>query len=584
MAPKLSTKIIVIASVLVLSVAGISSPVLAASPLESKYESSSLKDISNSTAAENLLQSNIKEMVFKFYFDPALVPDMDFAKVVLPKYIEDMNRILAKNTNRQLVFNPETDIILTDTQPHSNQALPPLPVESFEIWAYAVPTSYSVSYGGYAGIDDSGAGVLAGLKWTQIYDPEQVTLVELTDYWTQINNMLHELAHVFGAGIGEYYKLSNIQDATGVEPFLNINIYDQNDSFWSGKPDFMPDPLLKNAAQDNSAMQPFSRENLINFVKYSELTATIISNDYRNEIPTVDLSQINIEVVSADESPIDAATIKIWSVVGGSPYQTQLLVDGFTNANGGLSFAWGSLSNPHNSYDFLRLIKVYKDGYIASAKYVSIFDADIEKQVNGSDYLNITIKLIPVDVPVEPTFADVTVDNFAWPFIERLHAAGITGGCSLTPLLYCPDQIVTRGQMAVFLERSMKGSSFFPTTDQVSFNDTVNHWAGYWIEALALDGVTSGCGNGNYCPDEPVTRAQMAVFLLRAKYGAQYMPPPTSELAFQDVATNYWAAVWIEQFKNEGITSGCGNGNYCPDEPVTRAQMAVFLTKAFNLP
>jgi hypothetical protein len=72
-----------------------------------------------------------------------------------------MNTILAKNTNRRLVFNPETDIILINTQPHTNQAVPPLPVENFEIWAYAVPANSTVSYGGYAGIDVSGAGVLA---------------------------------------------------------------------------------------------------------------------------------------------------------------------------------------------------------------------------------------------------------------------------------------------------------------------------------------------------------------------------------------------------------------------------------------
>jgi hypothetical protein len=51
-----------------------------------------------------------------------------------------------------------------------------------------------------------------------------------------------------------------------------------------------------------------------------------------------------------------------------------------------------------------------------------------------------------------------------------------------------------------------------------------------------------------------------------------------------DVPESYWAASWIEQLANEGITGGCGNGNYCPDTSVTRAQMAVFLVRTFNLP
>ena len=76
----------------------------------------------------------------------------------------------------------------------------------------------------------------------------------------------------------------------------------------------------------------------------------------------------------------------------------------------------------------------------------------------------------------------------------------------------------------------------------------------------------------------------MAVLLLRAKYGAQYLPNPASGVVFADVPSDYWAAAWIEQLSSEGITGGCGNGNYCPDEYVTRAQMSVFIVRAFNLP
>jgi hypothetical protein len=77
----------------------------------------------------------------------------------------------------------------------------------------------------------------------------------------------------------------------------------------------------------------------------------------------------------------------------------------------------------------------------------------------------------------------------------------------------------------------------------------------------------------------------MAIFLLKAKYGASYSPPAVgSSTGFGDVPTDHWAAKWIKQLAAEGITGGCGSGNYCPDTPVTRAQMAVFLVKTFNLP
>jgi hypothetical protein len=75
----------------------------------------------------------------------------------------------------------------------------------------------------------------------------------------------------------------------------------------------------------------------------------------------------------------------------------------------------------------------------------------------------------------------------------------------------------------------------------------------------------------------------MAVFLLRSKHTSSYTPPAATGV-FADVNSGYWAAAWIEQLAEEGITSGCGSGNYCPTTVVTRDQMAVFLVRTFGLP
>ena len=186
------------------------------------------------------------------------------------------------------------------------------------------------------------------------------------------------------------------------------------------------------------------------------------------------------------------------------------------------------------------------------------------------------------------TFADVPTNYWSWMFIERLYSAGITGGCNSTPLQYCPETIVNRAQMAVFLEKGIHGSSYGPPAvgAGTGFGDVpANYWAAAWIKQLAVDNITSGCGNGNYCPEQAVTRAQMAVFLLKSKYGASYSPPALGAgSGFGDVPNEYWAAAWIKQLAAEGITSGCGPSTYCPETPVTRAQMAVFLVKTFNLP
>jgi len=187
-----------------------------------------------------------------------------------------------------------------------------------------------------------------------------------------------------------------------------------------------------------------------------------------------------------------------------------------------------------------------------------------------------------------PVFTDVPYSYWAWEWIETLYWNGVTAGCSTNPPMYCPEDAVTRAQMAVFLERGVHGSDYQPPVvgSSSGFNDVAtSYWAAAWIKQLAADGITTGCGGGNYCPEDPVTRAQMAVFLLRAEYGAAYNPPAVGgNTGFNDVSNGYWAAAWIKQLAAEGITTGCGNGNYCPEDPVTRAQMAVFLVRAFYLP
>jgi CSLREA domain-containing protein len=186
------------------------------------------------------------------------------------------------------------------------------------------------------------------------------------------------------------------------------------------------------------------------------------------------------------------------------------------------------------------------------------------------------------------TFWDVPLNYWAWDYVERLYAAGITGGCATSPLQYCPEATVTRAQMSIFLLRGIHGSSYNPPPvgSSTGFADVpTTYWAAAWIKQLAAEGITGGCGSGNYCPETPVTRSQMAIFLLRAKHGSSYNPPPVgSSTGFADVPTTYWAAAWIKQLAAEGITGGCGSGNYCPETPVNRAQMSVFLVRTFNLP
>lgn len=183
-------------------------------------------------------------------------------------------------------------------------------------------------------------------------------------------------------------------------------------------------------------------------------------------------------------------------------------------------------------------------------------------------------------------FLDVSPNHWAIDWINQLYAEGITGGCNPTPLRFCPEEYVTRAQMAVFILKTIHGSGYTPPASSTIFTDVPStYWAAAWINQLYNEGVTGGCNPSplQYCPDQYVTRAQMAVFLLRALHGSTYTPTVTGN-PFNDVPNTHWALAWINQLYSENITGGCAQNplQYCPEQFVTRAQMAVFLLKLIH--
>ena len=173
--------------------------------------------------------------------------------------------------------------------------------------------------------------------------------------------------------------------------------------------------------------------------------------------------------------------------------------------------------------------------------------------------------------PANQFYSNVTI------LVSDAITAGIGGG------LYGVDDNTLRQQMAVFLLKGKHGLCYAPPPCVGTFPDVPcpSQFAD-WIEALAAEGITGGCGGGNYCPQNPVRSDQMAVFLLKAEHGSSYVPP-TCNGDFPDVPCPSQFADWIEQLAAEEITGGCGGGNYCPSNPNTRGQMAVFITKTFHL-
>ena len=159
---------------------------------------------------------------------------------------------------------------------------------------------------------------------------------------------------------------------------------------------------------------------------------------------------------------------------------------------------------------------------------------------------------------------------------------GITKGCN-PPMNdeFCPTANVTRGQMAAFLVRFLGltdngGGDLFTDDDGNIFENN--------IDILATAGITKGCNpptNDHFCPNANVTRGQMAAFLVRAlgltDDGGGGLFTDTGGSVFEHN---------IDILATAGITKGCNppsNTMFCPNQNVTRGQMAAFLHRAAAL-
>ncbi len=212
---------------------------------------------------------------------------------------------------------------------------------------------------------------------------------------------------------------------------------------------------------------------------------------------------------------------------------------------------------------------VYVSGLTAATNYPTTAAAPQKTNAGLYDAFLSRVDNVP--------FTDVPPSNAFFNFINVMYEQGITGGCSTNPPQYCPNSTTTRGEMAVFIITAMFGGQNFTYTQTPYFNDVpASNGFFKFIQKMKDLNITSGCGNGSYCPDDPVTRGEMAVFIIVARYGSTPYTYPTTPY-FGDVPSNSAFFPFVQKMAQLGITSGCGNGNYCPDQSLTRGQMAVFI-------
>lgn len=210
---------------------------------------------------------------------------------------------------------------------------------------------------------------------------------------------------------------------------------------------------------------------------------------------------------------------------------------------------------------------------------------------------------------VGASFTDVPDTHPFYRFIETLLHSRITGGC--TSSTYCPGNSLSRAQMAVFLARSMTGddpgvpprgtygtcSYYCAPGGSSCFTDVApSSFYCKYVHYLASQGVTAGCTPTMFCPDGTMTRAQMAIFLARILAGGDSGVPSSGSIGacsytcgnggnscFSDVSPTAPFCKHVHFIVSQGISSGCSPSQFCPFDPITRGQMAVFLVRAFNL-
>jgi CSLREA domain-containing protein len=195
-------------------------------------------------------------------------------------------------------------------------------------------------------------------------------------------------------------------------------------------------------------------------------------------------------------------------------------------------------------------------------------------------------------LPINPTFTDVPASHPYFADIEILYANGYTGGCSISPLTFCPDKTLDRAQASVFMMRGANGATYSPHPTTFKFKDNWSKvpYARSWAEAMRETGLTAGCQASplQYCPMKQLTREEAIIFALKMKYGNNYQPPAATGTVFADMTNpNYWATRWAEKAYADGLIPACGQSNgkpkICPSTLVTRGLGAYMIVRAKNL-
>ncbi|MBI4903610.1 MAG: SBBP repeat-containing protein [Acidobacteria bacterium] len=196
------------------------------------------------------------------------------------------------------------------------------------------------------------------------------------------------------------------------------------------------------------------------------------------------------------------------------------------------------------------------------------------------------VQLIQPAAAPATAFDDVPLSNSFADHIFLMKYNGVADFCN-SPATFCPDGLTTRATMSQYIIRALSGGDNFTYTSTPFFTDVPpEHPYFSYIQKMRDLGITVGCSATQYCPNNSVTRSEMAAFIVRARLrirSGQTFTYITSGF-FTDVLSTDVFFPFVQKMKELGITSGCSTTSYCPNDWTSRGQMAVFIIRALFTP
>ena len=176
-------------------------------------------------------------------------------------------------------------------------------------------------------------------------------------------------------------------------------------------------------------------------------------------------------------------------------------------------------------------------------------------------------------------FKDLGTDNYYFPYVKFLQSRQIITG--FPDSTFRLDGALTRAQVAVTLVKAMGLKDTPASPDQPLFVDIdQSHWAYKQIHLAAQAGILKGYPNGNFGPNEYITRAEAAVLFFRF---AKESPEHFAQVNITDVPADHWAYKYVEASVDGNFLAMFDKNKFSPDKSLSRAEWARGLTLVINL-